>query len=351
MIKRIFGKTGIEVTALGFGGYQITNEFAVPLATADDILDYVLKVGINLIDTAQLYGFGESEALIGRALRRNPQYAKKITVSTKIGYLDAGIVRINVPAAYTNKEQLMRTLKHSLWLLQRDNFDIVLLHEVDKPHWEFNYDTGDSPAYSFLEECKKAGLIRFIGVCSWDTDCLTKLVKTDRVDVVLCAGGITLLSKPMYDKLVPAAVKHNVGLMIGGGFGQNNPGLVMKDREKMKAYYFGSGNEGLIAVGQKLEKLYDIADEMDCTMVELAIRYILANEEIHSHVAGARELWHIEKNVASAEKGPLPKDIKDRIDGIQKICETPPTLEIMRYEKRRLAAEKEALKASTGAPK
>lgn len=344
MLYRKFGKTGFEVSAIGMGGYQFTNEFNVPLKTADDILDYALQNGVNLLDTAQLYGFGESEAIIGRALRRNPRQAANTMVTTKIGYLDAGVVRINGEAAYCDPEKLMRTLKHSLWLLQQDSFDIVLLHEIDKPHWKFNYDTCEAPAYQFLEECKKEGMIKYIGISSWDLDCMARATRTGKVDVVMCAGGISLLYRPVVTELIPAIKEHNVAFELGGAFGQNNPGLVSKDREKMKQHYYAEGDEKLIAIGQKLEKLYDIADELDCSMVELAIRYVMSYEDIQTHIPGARELWQIQANLASAEKGPLPQEIVARIEAIQDSGETGSTLEMVRYEKRRAAELKHAAK-------
>lgn len=345
MLYRKFGKTEFEVSSIGMGGYQFTNEFNVPLETADSILDYALNHGVNLYDTAQLYGFGESEALIGRAMRRNPEAAKKSMITTKIGYLDAGIVRINGESAYLNPEKLMRTLKHSLWLLQRDQFDIVLLHEIDKPHWHFDYDSCSCPAYDFLMDCKKEGLIKYIGVSSWDLDAMARTVKTDKVDVVMCAGGISLLYRPVVTELLPTIKKHNVAFELGGAFGQNNPGLVNKDREKMKQHYFTSGDEKMVAIGNKLEKLYDIADELDCSMVELAIRYVMSYEDIQTHIPGARELWQLEANLASAEKGPLSKNIVERIEKIQDMEETESTLEMVRREKRMAKeAQKEAEK-------
>lgn len=344
MIYRKFGKTGFDVSAIGMGGYQFTNEFNVPLAEADSILDYALTHGINLYDTAQLYGFGESEALIGRAFRRNPEAASKSLITTKIGYLDAGVVRINGEAAYTDPEKLARTLKHSLWLLQRDAFDIVLLHEIDKPHWKFDYDTCSCPAYDFLMDCKKEGLIKYIGVSSWDLDAMARTVKTDKVDVVMCAGGISLLYRPVVTELLPVIKEHNVAFELGGAFGQNNPGLVSKDREKMKEHYYADGDEDMIAIGNKLEKLYDIADELDCSMVELAIRYVMSYEDIQTHIPGARALWQLEANLASAEKGPLPQEIVDRIEKIQDMSQTESTLQMVRREKRMAKEKAEAAK-------
>ena len=68
--KRL-GRTGLYVTAMGLGAYQLTGEFGVHYDEARKILDYALNSGVNYIDTAQMYGFGEGEELVGQALRRH----------------------------------------------------------------------------------------------------------------------------------------------------------------------------------------------------------------------------------------------------------------------------------------
>ena len=72
MKKRRLGKTELEVTELGLGCFQFTIEFAVEQETANAVLDTALTNGINYFDTAAMYGYGESEELLGRALRRHP---------------------------------------------------------------------------------------------------------------------------------------------------------------------------------------------------------------------------------------------------------------------------------------
>lgn len=61
--KRLLGRTGLYVTEIGLGGYQFTGEFGVHYNETEKILDYALNHSINYVDTAEMYGFGESEAL------------------------------------------------------------------------------------------------------------------------------------------------------------------------------------------------------------------------------------------------------------------------------------------------
>ncbi len=76
LLERKLGRTGIDVTVLGLGCYQITEEFGVKQETASRILDYAMEKGITWYHTAAMYGYGESEELVGRALMRHKENPK-----------------------------------------------------------------------------------------------------------------------------------------------------------------------------------------------------------------------------------------------------------------------------------
>src|ERR1700753_3876878 len=125
---RRLGRTGLQVTALGLGCFQLTGEFQVPRSEAHAILDLACAAGINLVDTAPMYGFGESEELVGRALQRHTHW--RPIVSSKIGWLDRTVVR-NVETAYRDESCLRRAIEHSLWLLRLEHVPIFMIHEPD----------------------------------------------------------------------------------------------------------------------------------------------------------------------------------------------------------------------------
>lgn len=320
MEKRKLGRTGFEVSALGLGGLQFTGMYGVSPKSADDIIDYAVDHGVNFIDTAQLYGSGESEAIIGRVLLRHKDAG--LVVCDKVGHFKEGILALSKDpeSASQNYDEIMRTIKHSLWVLRQDSFDMLMLHEAERG-WNIDPKTGDSVIMQVLEDVKKAGLAKNIGASSWDMGALTNLIKTDRIDVVMVAGAISLLERGVYDELMPAAKEHNVGVTVGAILGQNTTGLVVKDREtaaKLRA----SGNEKNVILGEKLDKLYDLADELDLSMVQMAVRYVLSFEDISTNSMGARELAHIVDNIRSVEMGPLPDDAVRAINHIQDDSET-----------------------------
>lgn len=85
-------------------------------------------------------------------------------------------------------------------------------------------------------------------------------MKSGKFDFVLPAGGMSLLSKPIYDELIPACVEQGVGVALGGGFGQNTPFLIVKDRRWMELLK-PIEDERVQNVVKKLERIYRISDE------------------------------------------------------------------------------------------
>lgn len=126
------------------------------------------------------------------------------------------------------------------------------------------------------------------------------------VDAVLVAGGISLLDRWMFKEMITAAQEHSLG--------QNTP--VFKNREALGSY-LKSDDSAIVVMAEKLIKLYDLTDELDLTMVQLVVRYVLSFPEIDSHTIGSRALEHIKDNIRSAEMGPLDAKYVERINQIQ----------------------------------
>jgi len=313
-IKRRLGRTNLKVTALGLGGFQYTGEFGVSREEADRVLDHAFDAGINYHDTAEMYGFGEGEELLGRALRRHGR--DRAYISTKVGWLERTVARNRGEEAYRDAVALRRVIKHSLWLLQCDHVDIMMIHEPNAPLWGLDARTGDSVITDVLELLKEEGVIGAIGLGCWMCDTLVDLVETGRFDVALVAGGYSLLKQPMSGRFMAAAKKHDIGVVLGGAFAQGwASDLIVKQPEVMQRMIdTGEYRQGMDeATARKLLAFYKIADDLNMTMPEMTVRFVLANEDIHTHVAGARCLDHVAENVRAALAGPLAKDAVRRI--------------------------------------
>ena len=315
MLKRTLGRTGLEVTTLGLGCFQFTGEFGVDPRTSEELMDYAMSSDVNIFDTAEMYGFGESEEIVGRALDRHPN--KRAVISTNVGYLGERTVARTLGAeAFVNEVEIRRALKHSLWLLRRDHFDLLLIHEPDWPQWQFDYETGDSVVLSVLEQMKQEGVVANIGIGGNELARATQLVRTGRIDVAMVAFNINLLSRRIFDEFIPTARKSGTGVMVGACFGQNNPFLTGIRRSELPSL-LEAEEEWKVLMGRKLDALYDVAEALQVNMFELAIRYVLSFDDIHTILAGARELAHLRDNITYVEKGPLEAQNVDEINGIQ----------------------------------
>ncbi len=192
-----------------------------------------------------------------------------------------------------------------------------MVHEPNTVEWwGFDYETGDAVITEVLEDLKKEGVIGAMGLGCWLSWINAALAKTGRFDVVLHAGGISLLSAPILDDVIPECKKHDVGVIVGGVLGQGRPELIVKDRARAEQL-MNSEDENERIYGTKLNAIYDIAEELDVSMPELAIRFVLAFDEIHCNIPGAREVAHLKNNLESVAKGPLPEKYVKQIRDLQ----------------------------------
>jgi len=313
--KHRLGGTDWQVTKLGLGGYQYTGEFGVSQEEAEKILDLAFESGINFFDTAGMYGFGEGEELLGRALARHGR--KGVYISSKVGWLDRTVVRNLGDKAYRDEDALMKAIKHSLWILRLNRLDVLMIHEPDWAQWGLTLCTGDAPVLSVLEKLKKDGVVGAVGMGGWNCAVIADLIETGRFDVALIAGGVNLLDQPIKARVLPAAKKHDVGIVLGGALGQG--GLVAVDRKEAQNLIDHPTQQSHPQRGRKLLATYDLAEETRLSLVELTMRYVAGMPEIHTHIAGARERAHLEANIASVLKGPLPQDVVAKIEAISTI--------------------------------
>lgn len=224
------GRSGVEVTPLGFGAAALGN-LCTPLddEQAAEAVRAAWQRGIRYFDTAPHYGLGLSERRLGAALRHYDR--AHYTLSTKVGRrLDpadgTGDDRAHgfaVPATHRrvwdfSADGIRRTLEASLARLGLDRVDVVYLHDPDD-HAEQAFREG----YPALEKLRAEGVVGAIGAGMNQTGMLTRFVRDTDVDVVLCAGRYTLLDQSAGTGLLPAAAERGVPVVLGGVF---NSGLL-----------------------------------------------------------------------------------------------------------------------------
>ena len=196
MEKRVLGRTGLEVTAISFGGLPMQR---CTLDEAGPVLHAALDAGINFIDTARAYT--DSEEKIGRhlAARRSEYY-----LATK--------------SFARTKEAMVKDIAISLANLKTDVIDLYQIHNI-QARKDLDAVLAPGGALEALQEAQKAGKIRFIGVTGHSVELLIEAVKTDLFSTVQVP--FNFVETKALDELLPLARKMNIGTIamkpLGGG--------------------------------------------------------------------------------------------------------------------------------------
>ncbi|HWQ60822.1 MAG TPA: aldo/keto reductase, partial [Negativicutes bacterium] len=196
MEKRLLGRTGLEVTAIAFGGLPMQR---CTLDEAGPVLHAALDAGINFIDTARAYT--DSEEKIGRhiAARRREYY-----LATK--------------SMARNKAGMANHIDISLATMKTDYIDLYQIHNI-KARQDLDAVLAPGGALEALQEAQQAGKIRFIGVTGHNHDLLVEAIRTDQFSTVQAPFNC-VETKPLAE-LFPLAKKMNIGTIVmkplGGG--------------------------------------------------------------------------------------------------------------------------------------
>jgi D-threo-aldose 1-dehydrogenase len=297
MKLREIGRTGLQVTPLGFGGAPLGNLFA-PVAEADvrGALDTAWSAGCRFFDTAPFYGFGLSERRVGDALRERPR--EEFVLSTKVGRLirrgvntDPRHASFRSPMPFHvdfdySYDGVMRSLEGSYQRLGLDRIDILLLHDIGRAeHGErFSHVLGEAMegAYRALDELRRAGQIRAIGLGVNEVEVCELALGHGDFDCFLLAGRYTLLEQGGLEVLFPACQKRGVSLIVGGPF---NSGILVRAGQADATYNYTAVPA---PVRTRVEALLAVCHEFEVSLPDAALQFPLANPVIASVIPGAR---------------------------------------------------------------
>ena len=191
MQKRKLGRTGLQVSVIGFGGIPI---IALSRNEAERVVRYALEGGINYFDTARAYG--DSEEKIGAALKDSRD---EVIIATKVPWQ-----RIKEDAARAG-------LKQSLRNLQTDRIDLVQLHGIDSEE-TLKKTTGPQGSLAALKKAKAQGQIDYVGISGHNPYVLEKAIGTQEFDTVLVP--LNILDRRAIETLIPLARELGVGIVI-----------------------------------------------------------------------------------------------------------------------------------------
>lgn len=313
MKRKTLGRTGLQVGELSVGGLFLSG-FGGGYEMSKKALLRALECGANYIDTAP--GYGDSEEVLGGILRGVP-HSGDLIFSTKLGGRPS-------PFDPRSKDGLIGSLKESLRLLKRSHIDILYIHEPDRPlqyDWWTDPETFDGPVMQALDELKKDGLIRYTGLGGTTNHELARVCDTGKFDVVLTASNYSLLWQEARYEVLPAAKRHNMGIVSGSPLQQGALTARFDDEVANGAPWMSMPRRN------QYKALYKLLDDCGLPITELAMRFVISNPDFSCVLTGARSEEEFLSNLAAVEKGPLPQDILDEIEKIYQMVPFRPSLE------------------------
>jgi Predicted oxidoreductases (related to aryl-alcohol dehydrogenases) len=267
------------------------------------IMDYAFGQGINFFDTANVYNQGESERIVGKALKGR---RSRIVLATKVnGQMgddpnDAGLSRRNIAAA----------ADASLKRLGTDYIDIYYMHAPD-------YDTALEESLEAMTDLVRTGKIRYVGVsnfAAWQiADILAICDKRGYVPPVITQNVYNPITRGIETELVPFLEAHRIGMVnynpIAGGLltGKHRAGKPTENtRFSNNRMYYDRywSDENFAAV----DKLAGIAAAHGLTLLQLAMKWCAGQKSVTSVISGVSRLSQIEQNIESLEGAPLSVD-------------------------------------------
>jgi aryl-alcohol dehydrogenase-like predicted oxidoreductase len=311
MHHRRLGRTGLEVSEVGYGAWGIGKDAWLGAEDNESLraLNRAIDLGVNFIDTALSYGEGHSERLVGQVVREWDEtvyVATKIPPKNRIWPAPSGLH----PDEVFPKEYVRECTETSLRNLGLEAIDVQQFH-VWSDEW-----VGQGDWLEEVEGLKSEGKIRFFGVSINDHQPANavRLIETGVVDTVQVIYNV--FDQSPEDELFPACQEHGVGVIVrvpfdeGALTGRITPETTFDEGDFRNHYFRGDRKE------QVYERVRAIVSELGVTedeIAEVALRYVLSHPAVSTVIPGMRSVRNVERNMAVADGKGLPRDQAQRL--------------------------------------
>ena len=283
MEYRQLGKTGMNVSVLGLGGWEI-GYLRTSLSTVKKMLNEAIDAGVNVIDTAECYAI--SEELIGEAVGKR---RKDFYFLTKCGHESGWSYPDWRP------ESLLRCIQRSLKRLKTDHLDLIQLHSCSE------VELRKGAVIDTLKRARERGYTRHVGY-SGDNQAALYAIECGEFDTL--QTSISVADQEALELFLPLAEKHNIGVIakrpIANVAWQNG------DRPPTDTYgrpYW-----------ERLQKLkYELLRGGLKRTVAAALRFTVSVPGVHTAIVGTTKPGRFMENAAAVAAGPLPKETFDGI--------------------------------------
>lgn len=312
MQYRTLGRTGVQVSALALGAMNFGSIGRTTQDEATAIVDAALEGGVNVIDTADMYGSGESEEMVGKAIagRRDD-----IVLATK-ACMPMSEERNHRGAS---RRWLVTELDNSLRRLGVDHVDLYQIHRWDPA-------TSDEETLSALTDLQRAGKIRYFGSSTYPAYRIVQAQWTAREHrlgrYVTEQPSYSILQRGIESHVLPVTQEYGLGVLAWSPLASGwLSGAVRAGREiaTHRSATLPDRFDMSLPVNRArldaVEQLARVADEAGLTMIQLALGFVTAHPAVTSALIGPRTLDHLHAQLAAADTV-LSADVLDAIDAV-----------------------------------
>lgn len=295
---RTLGRTGIEVSEIGYGAWGIGG---IQWTGGDDAeasraLNLSIDQGLNFIDTALAYGDGHSERLVGEVVRSR---SEQIYIATKVPPKNRQWPARDVPLQEVfTYDYIIESTEQSLRNLGVETIDIQQLHV-----WHDNW-TDESEWIDALMKLREEGKIRFFGISindyqPWNA---LKVLKQGHFDTVQVIYNI--FEQAPENELFPLCRELNIGVIArvpfdeGGLTGAIKPDTVFPENDFRNWFFRGDLKQKVFNRVERLQMLLGVEAE---NLAELALRFVLSHEAVSTVIPGMRNVKHVTSNISYSD--------------------------------------------------
>lgn len=324
------GKTGIDISRIGLGTWSIGGGSAWggdhDLQVVVDTIRQAPKLGVNLIDTAPGYNFGNSEKILGKALEQMNR--EDVVIITKCGVtwdqeMKGDLFnKVNGIQLYKNlnSESVKKEIEESLERMGTDYVDVYMTHWQSIEGSE--YYVPICKTMEVLNELKAKGKIRAIGAANVDIKQIKEYLKYGDLDIV--QAKYSILDRGIEDEIIPCCRENGVTIQAYSPLEMGLlSGTLPRDYKPVGAQipkkWFQPDN--MQAAMNVMDEWKPLCEKYNCTIANLSLAWILAQGDFINLLSGSTTVDQIAENVKSAEIQLDPSDVaamRDMVEAIDK---------------------------------
>jgi aryl-alcohol dehydrogenase-like predicted oxidoreductase len=284
MNKSRLGSTDLWVSEIGLGCMSLGTDESSAIPLVHEALD----LGVNFLDTSDLYDEGRNEEIVGKAIQGRRD---EVILATKVG-------NRRVPGQEgwlwdPSKEHIIAAVKESLRRLRTDYIDLYQLHGGTLA------DPIEETIEAF-EQLKREGLIRYYGISSIRPNVITEYMSQSNLVSVM--SQYSILDRRPEEEVLPLLVENDISMIVRGPVAKG----ILSDQGEGKTGkgYLNYDSEELRIIREKLQSLV----REDRSMAHIALRYVLSDPAVAVTIPGASSLEQLRHNIGAGDITPLTEE-------------------------------------------